>query len=234
VILPDFRGLPGAIRSRRDGTTIVELISSAPHVTVLPAGGHSLGAPRAEALPSGVLLFPITMHPSLPSLAPVQPGTPSGEFVRRIVIVETSRIFREAGPGTIATDGTGGLAANAGVQREPSTALAYEGYSKRSFGLSSLSSVLRLRHAKTPISSVPYCFINCISFSLFSCASQRSAALPRPVVSSVTVPFERTLCHGPYGLASSECGTSSSSCSGEYRRSSARPIQGWICQRSDM
>ena len=45
----------------------------------------------------------------------------------------------------IATAGTGGR----GVQREPSTALAYEGHAKQSFGLSSLSSVLRLRRAKT-------------------------------------------------------------------------------------
>jgi hypothetical protein len=79
-----------------------------------------------------------------PGLTWCDQALPPAISSRRIVIVEA-----RPGPRMIATAGTGGRGANSSVQREPSTALAYEGYAKQSFGLSSLSSVLRLRRAKT-------------------------------------------------------------------------------------
>jgi hypothetical protein len=63
---------------------------------------------------------------------------PPATSSRRIVIVEAPRTEDDRGRG-----------ANSSVQRKPTTALACEGYAKQSFGLPSLSSVLRLRRAKT-------------------------------------------------------------------------------------
>jgi hypothetical protein len=78
-------------------------------------------------------------YPSLPSLDPVRSGTPSRDFV-------PTYSDRGSPPRTEDDRGRG---ANSSVQRKPTTALACEGYAKQSFGLPSLSSVLRLRRAKT-------------------------------------------------------------------------------------
>jgi hypothetical protein len=118
-----------------------------------------------------------------PGLTWCDQALPPAISSRRIVIVET-----RPGPRMIATAGTGGRGANSGVQRAKHTRAMRSSHSGFRACLPCCVCAVR----RPPISSLSYCLTNCSSFFPFSCSSQRSAALPRPVVSSVTVPFERT------------------------------------------